>query len=127
MHHCRSCDRCVLRMDHHCVWINNCVGHNNYKSFLLFLLCAPGPPPLVAGSPQPSLLPRSAAAARLCHPPRADVTAAVLHGLGLLLAHAFHGMDSAARAAARRTGAEGASPNGSDASSLSPVLEVRLH
>ncbi|KAG8390602.1 hypothetical protein BUALT_Bualt01G0100600 [Buddleja alternifolia] len=39
-HHCRVCRTCVLRMDHHCVWINNCVGHRNYKSFLVLVFYA---------------------------------------------------------------------------------------
>ncbi|KAK3445224.1 hypothetical protein EUGRSUZ_A01284 [Eucalyptus grandis] len=39
-HHCRVCKRCVLRMDHHCIWINNCVGHANYKVFFVFVVYA---------------------------------------------------------------------------------------
>ncbi|XP_037779675.1 palmitoyltransferase ZDHHC3-like [Penaeus monodon] len=36
-HHCRICQRCIRRMDHHCPWINNCVGEWNQKYFLQFL------------------------------------------------------------------------------------------
>lgn len=39
-HHCRVCRRCVLRMDHHCLWINNCVGYWNYKAFFILVLYA---------------------------------------------------------------------------------------
>ncbi|XP_048850598.1 palmitoyltransferase ZDHHC23-B-like isoform X1 [Brienomyrus brachyistius] len=36
--HCRICSACVYRLDHHCIWINSCVGQANHRSFLLMLL-----------------------------------------------------------------------------------------
>lgn len=36
-HYCSIMQSNVLRMDHYCVWMSNCVGHFNYKFFLQFL------------------------------------------------------------------------------------------
>ena len=34
--HCSECGKCVAYMDHHCPWINNCVGYYTQKVFFLF-------------------------------------------------------------------------------------------
>ena len=36
--HCRVCDRCVRRYDHHCIWLGSCVGERNHGLFWWYLL-----------------------------------------------------------------------------------------
>lgn len=36
-HHCKICKRCIRKMDHHCPWVNNCIGEKNQKYFIQFL------------------------------------------------------------------------------------------
>lgn len=60
--HCRQCDNCVgtcsieiayfvtncldnfywivENEDHHCIWLNNCIGRRNYRSFFVFVVVA---------------------------------------------------------------------------------------
>ncbi|CAD8088791.1 unnamed protein product [Paramecium sonneborni] len=35
--HCKNCDICCQGFDHHCKWINNCIGNLNYKLFILMI------------------------------------------------------------------------------------------
>ncbi|OEH77926.1 dhhc zinc finger domain-containing protein [Cyclospora cayetanensis] len=39
VHHCAECAHCLLRQDHHCVWVDNCVAAGNMRQFCCFLLC----------------------------------------------------------------------------------------
>ncbi|CAF3913545.1 unnamed protein product [Adineta steineri] len=35
--HCSSCNKCIYSFDHHCVWLNTCIGGKNYRLFLSML------------------------------------------------------------------------------------------
>ena len=36
--HCEICKKCIERYDHHCYWINNCVGRHNFGRFICFIV-----------------------------------------------------------------------------------------
>lgn len=37
--HCSICSRCVSKFDHHCPFVDNCVGDKNHGLFMGFLFC----------------------------------------------------------------------------------------
>ena len=35
--HCNICNNCMLKYDHHCVWLGSCVAKRNYNLFYWFV------------------------------------------------------------------------------------------
>jgi hypothetical protein len=36
--HCMRCNRCVSIFDHHCKFVNNCIGEKNYRIFVMLII-----------------------------------------------------------------------------------------
>lgn len=35
--HCNDCNQCILEKDHHCIWLDTCIGRNNHRFFIYFI------------------------------------------------------------------------------------------
>lgn len=36
--HCKICEKCYYRMDHHCLFLLKCIGYNNHTRFVWFII-----------------------------------------------------------------------------------------
>ena len=36
--HCAECNRCIVDFDHHCIWLNNCIGKHNYTQYFNLII-----------------------------------------------------------------------------------------
>ncbi len=36
--HCNICNKCINRFDHHCPWVNNCIGNDNHGWFFAYIV-----------------------------------------------------------------------------------------
>ena len=36
--HCTQCDKCIERFDHHCPWLNTCIGLHNHNLYLVYVI-----------------------------------------------------------------------------------------
>lgn len=39
-HHCKYCNKCVLRLNHHCFLVGKCIGKNNLGDFIMMVFYA---------------------------------------------------------------------------------------
>ena len=35
--HCRLCEKCMIAIDHHCLFLMHCIAVNNHRAFVTFL------------------------------------------------------------------------------------------